>query len=100
MLGIVRLAVESVGDRSNNAGISVIVLSLYGAVFVVALIAWIAWGIRQERGGVIQWGEPRTRRGIGLRRGRSGKRASVQAEPAAPPLPLQFFDYDRERHAG
>jgi hypothetical protein len=77
-----------------------IVLALYGSIFVVALVSWIAWGVRQERGGVIQWGETQGET-FGQKLARMWKAAS--APPPSPyeppePQPLPEADEADQRH--
>lgn len=100
MLGAL-LAAAATGDKAGaSSGTSVIVLALYGSVFVVALVSWIAWGVRQERGGVIQWGEQQQGETFGQKLARMWKAAS--APPKSPyeaqPQPLPDAEEVDQRH--
>ena len=104
MLGIARVAAGAAGKSAGStSGTGLIVLALYGGIFLFVLISWIAWGIRQERGGVIRWGETQNET-LGQKLARMWKAAS--APPAPPPEapPLRFFEDEgtdeRERTAG
>lgn len=111
MLGIARVVAGAAGatgaagkSGSSTSGTGLIVLALYGGIFVFALVSWIAWGIRQERGGVIQWGEPQ-RESFGQKLARMWKAASAPPkspyeEPARQPFIEDEVNDERERTAG
>lgn len=94
------LAAAATGDKAGaSSGTSVIVLALYGSIFVVALVAWIAWGVRQERGGVIQWGEQQGET-FGQKLARMWKAASAppKSPDEAQPQPLPDDEEVDQRH--
>ncbi len=100
MVGVVRLVAGTSGtDPGTNAGATVIVLALYGSIFVFALVAWIAWGIRQGQGGVVHWGEGAPPETLGQKIAGAWKTASAAPTPPVPaPPPLPFFDYEAEEN--
>jgi hypothetical protein len=104
MPGIARVVAGAAGKNAGStSGTGLIVLALYGGIFVFALISWIAWGIRQERGGIIQWGETRNET-FGQKLAQMWKAASAPPKsPYEAPAPDQFIEDEadeRERTAG
>ena len=100
------MAAAATGDKAGaTSGTSVIVLALYGSIFVVALVSWIGWGMRQERGGVIQWGEQPRGETFGQKLARMWKAASAPPQspyetPEPPRLPDDEQVEQRQRTAG
>ena len=111
MLGFARVVVGAAGatgapgqSAGSTSGTGLIVIALYGGIFVFALISWIAWGVRQKRGGVIQWGETE-REPFGQKLARMWKAASAPPQsPYEEPAPQPFIEEEpvdeRERTAG
>jgi hypothetical protein len=105
MLGVFHAVAETAGDSGGSSGISAIVLAIYGAIFLFALVSWIAWGIRQERGGVIQWGEQPPAESFGEKFARWWRTASAPPTPTpyerpAPEPEPAFEEDERQRTAG